>query len=38
MYPQIPWELVADPLGFAKRTLGTSALENPFVELKHTSC
>jgi hypothetical protein len=24
MYPRIPWELVADPLGYAERTLGTT--------------
>lgn len=28
MYPRIPWELVADPWGFAKHTLGTMALDN----------
>jgi len=28
MYRQIPWELVADPLGFAERTLGTTGPEN----------
>jgi hypothetical protein len=26
MYPQIPWELVADPLGFVERTVGTTGL------------
>jgi hypothetical protein len=26
MYPRIPWELVADPLGSAEHTLGTTAL------------
>jgi hypothetical protein len=28
MYPRIPWELVADPLGSAEHTLGTTALEH----------
>jgi len=26
MYPRIPWELVVDPSGSAKDTLGTTAL------------
>ena len=26
MYPLIPWELVADPLGSAEPTLGTTAV------------
>ena len=26
MYPRIPWELVADPLGFVERTVGTTGL------------
>ena len=30
MYPRIPWELVADPLGSAEHTLGTTALEQRF--------
>jgi hypothetical protein len=25
MYPQLPWELVADPLGSAEHTLGITA-------------
>jgi len=28
MYPRTPWDLVADPWGFAKHTLGTTALDN----------
>jgi len=28
MYPRIPWELVADPLGSVEHTLGTTALEH----------
>jgi len=28
MCPLIPWELVADPLGSAEHTLGTTALEH----------
>jgi len=27
MYSQIPWELVADPLGTAEHTLGTTDAE-----------
>jgi len=27
MYLRIPWELVADPMGKAKHTLGTTALD-----------
>jgi hypothetical protein len=27
MYSQIPWELSTDPFGFAKHTLGTTALK-----------
>ena len=27
MYPRIPWELVADPLGYAEHTLGTTVLD-----------
>jgi hypothetical protein len=27
MYPRIPWKQVADPLGSAEYTLGTTALE-----------
>jgi len=26
MYPRIPWELVADPLGSAEHNVGTTAL------------
>jgi len=26
MYPRVPWEVVADPLGPADHTLGTTAL------------
>ena len=26
MYPRIPWELFADPLGFVERTVGTTGL------------
>ena len=26
MYAWIPWELVADPLGFVERTVGTTCL------------
>jgi len=26
MYPQIPWDLFADPLGFMEHILGTTAL------------
>jgi hypothetical protein len=28
MYPWIPWEHVADPLGTVEHSLGTTALEN----------
>ena len=28
MQPHIPWELVADPLGSAEHTLGTTALDD----------
>jgi len=28
MYPRTPWELVTDPWGFAKHTLGTTDLDN----------
>jgi hypothetical protein len=28
MYPQIPWELVSDPLGSAKNTLQTIARDH----------
>jgi hypothetical protein len=27
VYPRIPWELVADPLGSSEYTLGTTALD-----------
>jgi len=27
MYPRFPWELVADPLGSAERTLGNTGIE-----------
>jgi len=27
MYPRMPWELVADPLGSAEQTLGRAALQ-----------
>jgi len=30
MYPQIPWELVMDPLGYVEHTLGTPNLSDPF--------
>jgi hypothetical protein len=30
MYPPIPWELVADPLGSEQHILGTTGLENGF--------
>jgi len=29
MYRRIPWELVADPFGSAKHTLGTAAINEP---------
>jgi hypothetical protein len=28
MYPRIPWELVADPLGSAKHMMGTTELDD----------
>jgi len=28
MYPWIPWELVADPLGSSEHTLGTTGIPN----------
>jgi len=28
MYPQIPWELVVDPLGSVKHALGTSGISH----------
>jgi len=28
MYPRKPWELVADPLGSAEHTLGTTGLRH----------
>ena len=30
MYPQIPWQLVMDPLGYVEHTLGTPDLSDPF--------
>jgi len=33
MYPWIPWEIVADPIGSAEHTLGTTALTRCLVEL-----
>ena len=29
MYPQMPWELVSDPLGSVEHTWGASALKRP---------
>jgi len=31
MYPRIPWELVADPLGSAEHTLGSTALRHYYI-------
>jgi len=31
MYPRIPWEPVADPLGFAENTLGSTALRHYYI-------
>ena len=33
MYPQIPWELDADPLGFAEHMLGTTVLNHTVLNL-----
>jgi hypothetical protein len=31
MYPQIPWELFADPLGSAEHILGTTGMDYTLV-------
>jgi len=31
MYPWIPWEMVADPLGSAEHTVGTTGVEGKVV-------
>jgi hypothetical protein len=33
MYPQIPWQLVADPLGTAQYSLGTTEPERYEIQL-----
>jgi len=38
MYPRIHWELVAEPLGSAEYTLGTSAAGNKPKVLQDTIC
>jgi hypothetical protein len=35
MYPRIPWELVADPLGSTEHSMGTTALERHSLLLTH---
>jgi len=35
MYPPIPWELVANPLGSAKHTSGTTALRKSAVNFNN---
>jgi hypothetical protein len=37
MYPQVPWELIADRLGFAEHTLGTAALRSLEDNIKMTN-
>ena len=32
MYPRIPWEIVADPLGSTAHTLGTTVLDFSFLQ------
>ena len=36
MFPRIPWEIVADPLGSAEDTLGTAAID--FKSLHYVTC
>jgi len=39
MYPWIPWEMVADPLGFAEHSLGTTGVEGKVVSpFKQAPC
>ena len=35
MYPLIPWELIADPLGSADYTLGTTGTEATQIKLRN---